>query len=218
MNCESFLELLQLELDGGTSLEAHEHLRVCLTCRELYRAAGLMRNGVQRLSWPAPPAGLMDRIVLRAIADRRVLRRRRWITAGLAVAAALFIAVGATLFWPAEQPEPNGSSLPLAQIDEGREPTVNLNQSVTDVGAAVVALTNRATQETVGQTKVLLPIVAGPVLDELDLELVGPTLSLREASEGLSAGLEPVTTSAKRAVGLLLRDLTPMETDTKRGL
>jgi hypothetical protein len=38
------------------------------------------------------------------------------------------------------------------------------------------------------------------------------TQSLREAQEGVAVGFEPVTSSARRAVNLFLREIPPLET------
>jgi hypothetical protein len=55
--------------------------------------------------------------------------------------------------------------------------------------------------------------VPSPALPNVDLTAMEPpTRPLREAGEGVSEGLEPVTTSARRAVDLFLREL-PMETE-----
>ena len=79
----------------------------------------------------------------------------------------------------------------------------------------MVALVNRTADETVGQSRVLLPQgVSTPALPAS--ETWQPTLepgadSLREAQEGVALGFEPVTSSARRAVNLFLREIPPME-------
>jgi hypothetical protein len=45
-----------------------------------------------------------------------------------------------------------------------------------------------------------------------------PVKSLREAGESVSAGLGPVASSARRAVDLFIRDLSPAGGSTRRGL
>ena len=73
---------------------------------------------------------------------------------------------------------------------------------------AVVALTRRTADETMSETKLLLPVnlSQASVADSQELEQAfePPAQSLREIQEGMSAGLEPVTTSARRAVGFFL--------------
>jgi hypothetical protein len=77
-------------------------------------------------------------------------------------------------------------------------------------------LTSQTADETMGETRWFVPKVPSPVLPKVDLESIeSPTRPLRAASEGVSAGLEPVTSSARRAVDLFLRELPPMETEQK---
>jgi hypothetical protein len=82
----------------------------------------------------------------------------------------------------------------------------------------VASLTSRTADETVRQTRMLLPM--GPALPPIDLQprLEPPTTTLREAGEGVMEGLEPMASSARRAVGLLLHDLPPMGAEEKSGL
>jgi hypothetical protein len=84
----------------------------------------------------------------------------------------------------------------------------------------VRSLVQDLANETVNETRQMLPGVKAPSLDELDLgpPLEPPARSLREATESVSTGLEPVTDSARRAVGLFLRDLPPMDPAAKPGL
>ena len=98
-------------------------------------------------------------------------------------------------------------------------PPTTLRDSMTEAGSAVASLTSRTADETLAKTQGLLPVVTDPSLNALDL---GPPLdpqarSLREAGEGVTAGLEPVADSARRAVGLFFRELPPMDTPAKTG-
>ena len=89
-----------------------------------------------------------------------------------------------------------------------------------EAGSAVAALTTRTADETVAKTKVLMPVMTDPSLAALDLDpspLDPSARSLRDAGEGVTAGLEPVTDSARRAVGLFLRELPPMDAHPKTG-
>ena len=82
----------------------------------------------------------------------------------------------------------------------------------------MAALTNHTAGETVESTRWLVPKVSAPELPKVDLESIEPaTGPLREAGEGVSAGLEPVTNSARRAFGLFLRELPPMD-EAPKGL
>jgi hypothetical protein len=105
---------------------------------------------------------------------------------------------------PKERPTPSPVDAPT------------LRESAEELGGAVASLTSQTADETMGQTRWLVPRMSSPSLPKVDLESIEPpTRPLREAGEGVSAGLEPVTSSARRAVDLFLRELPPMETGAK---
>jgi hypothetical protein len=93
-----------------------------------------------------------------------------------------------------------------------------------EAGSAVVNITRRKADETVGQSWLFWPAVTPPPLDDPSvlsqpLELGGPPArSLREAGQSVSAGLEPVTSSARRAFDMFLRELPPVGAEDKPGL
>jgi hypothetical protein len=97
-----------------------------------------------------------------------------------------------------------------------------LSESVAQAGEALTALTRRTADETVGSTRLLWPVVATPPPmeepGELPPALSPAARSWREAGQGLSSGLEPVTDSARRALGLFLRDIPDMAPADKSGL
>ncbi len=218
MNCHASHELLQQRLDGTPieSPELLEHLRGCADCRVLEAGTRRLQDGLRLLASPLPPPDLAARIADRVLLDRRRARRRarrRW-TVTLALAAGLFIALRLRLDWHGRQTEPeNEKQGPVVQnpIPEPKAaPT--LRESVTQAGEAVASLTSQTADETVGPTRWLVPNVSPPELPKVDLEAIEPpTRPLREAGEGVSTGLEPVTSSARRAVGLFLRELPPMD-------
>jgi hypothetical protein len=235
MNCPDYRALLQRRLDGEPGAESAEgarHRAACLDCRDLHAAARRLEAGLGILPNPNPPSGLADRIVARVLAERRVaLGFRRRILAVASLAAALLLATIAGYVWlqhrntgpagpeaPARVEAPPADRLPDPERRAPVPPTVSLNQSVADAGSAMASLTRR----TVEQSKDLLPgPVAPPSLPataSLRPDFVGPPAqSLREAGQGVSAGFEPVTTSARRAVDLFLREIPPMEPEPKRG-
>jgi hypothetical protein len=94
-----------------------------------------------------------------------------------------------------------------------------LRESVAQAGSAVAALTGRTADEAVARTRVLLPDLGRPSLEEIDLapplEVTAPPL--REAGQSVSAGLAPVADFSRRAVGQFLRDLSPMGVDVASG-
>lgn len=224
MNCPASHDLLQQGLDGTPieSPEWNEHLRGCPECRALESASRRLQDGLRLLAAPLPPAELAERIAERVLLDRRRARRRarrRWAVT-LALAAGLFIVLAARLDWRGERAaHPAKTSEPSVKHEmpkgvPGDSPT--LRESAEELGEAVASLTNQTADETMGQTRWLVPKVPSPALPKVDLEsLEPPTRPLREAGEGVSAGLEPVTNSARRAVDLFLRELPPMETGAK---
>jgi len=221
MNCDIAHDLLQQCLDG-TPIESPEwlgHLRVCADCRALASAGRRLQDGLHLLAAPRPPANLAVRIAERVRLERRRERlrtRRRW-AVGLALAAALFLALTLRFNWRGRPTATEGHpSQPVAKNAPAPETKAapTLRESATELGEVFAALTSHTADETVGQTRRLVPNVPSPSLPQVDLAAMEPpTGSWREAGEGVSEGLEPVTTSARRAVGLFLRDL-PMETET----
>jgi hypothetical protein len=222
MNCHASHDLLQQRLDG-TAIESPEwieHLRGCADCRALEAATQRLQDGIRRLTSPLPPADFAARIADRVVLERRRARRRarrRWAVT-LALAASLFLAVALRLDWHGPQMEPETEKQGPVVKNPAPEPktTPTLRESVTEAREAVAALTTQTAEETVGPTRWLMPNVSRPELPQVDLESIEPpTQPLREAGEGVSSGLEPVTSSARRAVGLFLRELPPIDVGQK---
>ncbi|HEY7330567.1 MAG TPA: hypothetical protein VH592_23205 [Gemmataceae bacterium] len=219
MNCRIAYDLLQENLDG-TPIESPEwlaHLHQCAECRSLASAGRRLQDGLRYLAAPVPPRSLVERIVEGVLLDRRRARRRlrrRW-ALGLALAASLLLALTWRLNWQgtpvgsdSRSPEQMAKNTSIGT--EKKVPT--LRESASELGEVVAELSNETAEETVGQTRRWVSNVPSPTLPWVDLAAMEPpTQPLREASEGLSEGLEPVTTSARRAVDLFLREL-PMET------
>ena len=217
MNCHTCHDLLQSRL-GGPPAEGpaglEEHLRQCPDCAGLDRAVGRLAEGLRLLTPPAPPADLAGRITARLCAEARRRRNARLrAAAGLAVAAGLLVALGVRLFRGAPTPPAPVPEVGTHRPDPERPPP--LRESVAEAGSALASLTGRTAGETVGETASLLPLVHGPELSAPDapLPLEPPTRPFREAGAGVSAGLEPVADSARRALGMLLRDMPPMGED-----
>ncbi len=220
MKCNAAHELLQQHLDGAPieSPELLEHLRQCPDCQSLATATRRLQEGLRLLMLPPPPPDLAERIADRVGLDRRRVRRRsrrRW-AVSLALAAGLFVALTLRLDWRGRRDDAETDKQGPVAAQETPEATPTLRESVAEAGEAVAALTSQTADETVGQTRWLVPKVTGPSLPQVDLEsMEPPTRPLREAGEGVSRGLEPVTTSARRAVGLFLRELPPMDVGQK---
>jgi hypothetical protein len=226
MNCHASRELLQERLDGVRveSPEWLEHLRHCPDCRSLEVASRRLQEGLRLLAAPLPPPDLAGRIAERFRHDRYRARRRarrRW-AVSLALAASLFGALALRLDWHGKPSEVEGQPRePVAAKNANQSPTSpaetpSLRESVAEAGAAVASLTSHTAGETVESTRWLVPTVPTPELPKIGLDAIEPpTRPLREAGEGVSAGLEPVTSSARRAFGLFLRELPPMDGESK---
>jgi predicted anti-sigma-YlaC factor YlaD len=225
MNCPEAQAWLQRRLDGeaadGAGLEAH--LAACPACREAHAAAQVLLDGLRRRVVPVPPADLAQRIVSAALVDRarRQTRRRLLYGAGLTaagLAAAVLLAV-----WmapPRTPPAGGGADTVAAETAPPRKGMSSPREQVSAAGLAVASLTRKAADETAVTTRLLLPDVALPPAREPDPQAPAPVdsaRSLAEVKQGVSAGLEPVTTSARRAFSLFLREL-PGGGETKTGL
>jgi hypothetical protein len=219
MTCRHYHSWLQAQLDGeehGDPLVAEHHLRGCADCRALDAAAQRLREGLLAMTPPCPSADLSSRIVGRVVGERRRARRHR-VTALAALAAGLLVAFGMAMMWPRlfpSKPEKSGNPERIHSESEPGAPPLRLRESVTEAGYAVASLTSRAADETVGHTRILIPTVPSGSLDMTASALESPKQSLREAGYGVSEGLEPVADSARRAVGLFLREL-PIDKDKR---
>ncbi|MHB1423691.1 MAG: anti-sigma factor family protein [Gemmataceae bacterium] len=216
MNCRVAHDLLLQSLDGPPieSPEWLAHLRHCGDCRELASAGRRLQDGLRLLAAPLPPPDLAERIAERVLRQRRRTRRRqrlRW-AVGLALAASLLIALLSRLDWrTADAPQTaNADRSPPSRATEA-EAAPTLRESAAELGEVFTALKKQTTEETVGQARRWVSNVGSPALPKVDLTtLAAPSHPLREAGEGVSEGLQPVTTSARRAFDLFLREL-PME-------
>ncbi len=218
MNCSLAHEWLQRSLDGESVDESPRwlaHLRECPDCAVLAEAAQRLRQGLQRWPNPSPPRGLEARIVETIFLDRRRRMRRRWVT-GFALAAGIVLALivrfhGMRLSPSIERVPDESASVPLLPKEE-TAPT--LRDSAAELGEVFTSLTSQTANETVEQTRRWVSQVPSPTLPKVDLLSAESTARpLREAGQGVSEGLEPVTNSARRAVGLFLRELPPMDAE-----
>jgi hypothetical protein len=214
MNCPAWQDLLQQHLDGQAGPAALDrHLRDCPDCAAGAADVRRLLAGLALLRPPTPPADLADRLVARLCAEARARQVRPWrrrlaALAGLAAAAVVLLALGLWFSWPitGRPLDPQATQGPRPHEPPGPP----LREPVARAGQAVAALTSRTAGDTVDRTTTLFPLVGRSPLDPLPKEPadVGPKLEpLREAADGVSAGLAPVTDSARRAVNLFFRDL-----------
>jgi hypothetical protein len=208
MNCASCQEHLQRYLDGEPAIldqpALAAHLSSCPDCREWHAAAGRLLDGLRLFAPPQLPKGVSEEICRQIQAERaRALGRRRLLVSS-ALAAGLLVVCSAVYFGPW-----SGSGIERSAALNLQKPSLpSFQRSIEEAGLAVVALTRRTADETVNETRLLLPadIPQASVADSRELAhaLEPAAEPLREIQEGVSAGLEPLTTSARRAVGLFL--------------
>jgi hypothetical protein len=79
-----------------------------------------------------------------------------------------------------------------------------LRAELAGAGEAVVGLTQRTANETVGESRLLVPKIEVPRFVTASWSLA--TTPLDSTGKGIADGLEPVATSARRAVNLFWRD------------
>lgn len=214
MNCRAAHDLLHERCDGVPieSPELIEHLRGCPDCRALDAAMRRLQDGLPLLTPPSPPPDLAERIVQRIIRDRRRARwrSRRRLLVSLALAAGLFVALALRLDWRGEIAAEKTRKSEAVAVKKASPPIAShtLRESVREASEAMTALTQQAAGETVERTRWLVQASRSSLPEvELSPSIEPPTEPLRQAGEGVSMGLEPVTNSARRAVDLFLREL-----------
>jgi hypothetical protein len=227
MNCPEAHDWLQRRLDGealdGDALVVH--LAACPTCREAHATAQRLLDGLRQRVPPAPPVDLAQRIAARVLADQVSRRARRRLVAGAGLTTAALAASVLLALWmvPPQTPSMPGSSRSRTAAVENippREAVPSLEQRVSEAGMAVASLTRRAADETVSTTRSWLPDVplpAAPGPETATLPEAASARSLEEVKQGVSAGFEPVATSARRAFSLFLHEL-PVSAEAKSGL
>jgi hypothetical protein len=222
MTCHDCQILLQQLLDHETIADAaalEQHLAGCADCRVWQAAARQLDKGIRHLPRPEATPELTRRIV-RAVLVERSMRRRRRLLAVSGLAASLVIAVllGAYLLRPkARQQDLAVQTAPPShprtpETLEAPGPSLSLRDSV----AEVAQLTLRKADETVGQARSLWPNAAPKEISPVPPPLTPPVDPLREAGSSVTAGLEPVADSARRAFHLFLREIPPVRTEDKR--
>ena len=228
MNCQECLDRLQLYLDGALlDGEADEHAKHCSECAARVGAARRLVDGLRLLKAPVLGPDLAAAIVVASLRDMRRRRQMRRTLVGLAVAASVLAAIAVGYSGNAVPRRINSDQFGgTTKAPAGRQPaalartegTLPLRDTVAEASEAVASLTSRTADRAVDETRFLLPIVPAPSLSSLDLpDPAVPAKPLREASERVSAGLEPVASSARRAVNLFLRELPPLGSSTRTG-
>jgi len=227
MNCHEFQDWLQADLDRGTRASGlsglplagfGEHLSACPACERLHAASRRLKQGLHLLALSPVPAGLLDRVLDEVLTDRR--RRQRWrfrLAGALALAASvLVIALAGQLLPRPASPSPRPADRTI--VVRPAPPSVpSIRDTVTEASSAVVGLTAWTIDQAFDRTRMLLPPMDDSLLPPMGLQqpLEPPARSLVEAGQEVSAGLEPIADSARRAIALFRRDLPPLGPEKK---
>lgn len=225
MGCADVHHWLQRRLDGEfreAPAIVERHLASCPRCRAQEAAAQRLDWALHRQPLPVPPAGFARRITVQALADRQRRLRTRQLWIGAALAASLLVVLSLLSFrsrqTPGLSPVVDQPLARLAPPVERPPAPASVDRNVAEAGSALVGLVNRTRQEALEQGRMLWATgvsVAAPRADRR--EPFDPTVqSLRTAGQEVTAGLEPVTDSARRAVRLFLHDL-PLDRTGVRG-
>jgi hypothetical protein len=223
MKCPECDELLRQRLDGqaGFNRQGLElHLAWCAPCREWHQAAQLLEDGLCALPRPTAPADLTERIILRVTADR--CQRLRWQRRAVVAAAAacllltpLAVSLLGLLAGHSPAPAPAVTARPPVTP---ATPGPSVQDSVAEAGSAVASLTDRLAEQTRDQARRLWSVSAPmdvpevlPGFRALQAPLDPAAQSLREAGQGVSAGIDTVASSARRAVSYFVRELPPLQ-------
>jgi len=202
--CDASQAALQRMLDGDSpwdSTEAAAHRAACVDCREELALARLLPGAVAQ---PTFPSELTNRVVGAAVAHHRRGRIVRYAGFGAALAASILVA--AIAFQPSRQTitqTPSVASLPRPKDDVA--PAKPLGEAVSEARDALVSLTRRTATQTRATSVALVPNPKLPDVPDSDDGLE----SLTDAQAGAARSVEPIRTSARRAVNLFLRAADP---------
>jgi hypothetical protein len=202
--CEPGQAALQRLLDGEAnwdSPEAAAHRATCLPCREelaLARSLGSLATPV------IVPAELTGRVLGAAITSHRRRRFVRYAGVGAALAASVLAVAFALQPGPQTITETQTMAAVARPMDEA-DASRPLGEAVAEARDALVALTRRTAAETQATSATLIP---NPTLP--DMPDTGEGLEpLADAQAGAARSVEPIQTSARRALNLFLRAADP---------
>lgn len=218
MNCHESQKLLQRRLDGEEmplTVEWEQHLIGCPSCHSNYRAAGRLLQGVGESSIPELPANFalkMTSLILRDRAQRHAtLRRRMWVTVGMAAAILLVASTGR--FWlPAPRPAIQQPG-PLVQ----ERPPEPLAKNFDDARDALASLTQRITEPTEQAGKWLIEAMPEiPQPEPSEILSLAAAQSLADTGSGMAEGITTVTRNARRAFDFFVREMPTFDASTNQ--
>lgn len=219
MNCSEYQDWIQHRLDGdrNASEAGVQHRLSCARCAGLDEAVSRLERGLRLTPAPLPPPRLAESITHQVLWEQRAAGRRRAIVYAAALAACLLLGIyiGGRNAGNGPVLTPPDSGNPVAVTPPPVEPEKpKVNERVGEAGTALASLFTRTADEAVGQGKLLLPAnpmsPMTPDVTALPPALEPPAQSLKDAGQSVSSGLEPVTSSARRAVTLFFRDMPPV--------
>ena len=227
MNCPELHNWLQQVMDGAdlpVPPDAAAHLAQCPACRELESAARLLKGGLQSMPPPQTSALLTQSIVAGILDDRRRrlrrVRRRMVLTFALAASILILMLVGWLNQGPQSKKHQSVKNKPTP--DEPEMP--KLVHRAEDARAAVASLTERVADQTKEQAKVLMavantldlaPMATLPGLSDLEEPLDPAAQSLRQATQTVTSGIEPITNSARRAFTFFVKEMPVFDMPTR---
>ena len=216
MNCHEFNEFLQRRFDReliADSAGVVAHLGACSDCWALYAAWLKFETAIGLQRPPVPASDLADRIVAAVLNQQRAARQRRYAVRAVVALAAAVLFAALVGFGANRQDKERPSPQPELVVDKKPEPEMlPTGPSLRESMAEVAQLTLQRADETV---RTLLPDASMP--ESGPSPVTTSVASIREASSGVAAGLEPITDSARRAFNRFLREIPPVPTDDKRG-
>jgi hypothetical protein len=183
------------------SPEAAAHRAGCRDCRE---ELALARSMSGALTPPAFPSELTGRVVNSAVSAHRKRRLTRYAGAGAVVAASVLVAV--LVLQPRTQTITETRTVATVTKPTDRPaPQKPLGEAVSEARDALVSLTRRTASETRDTSASLVPSPKLP-----DMPDAGAGLEpLADARAGAARSVEPIQTSARRALNLFLRAADP---------
>ncbi|GEM_PF-1121670 len=219
MNCREFQDWLQQLLDGADAPcppEATLHAGACAPCRALQSAARHLNVGLKALP-PTQASTLLTQSIVAAVLDERRqrvrrVRRRVALTFGLAAAILFLMLVG----WFNQAPPIDRNKM-AQHPQQPREPEApQLVKRADAARVAVASLTGRVADQTKEQAKLFMavansldlpPMASLPALKGLEEPLDPAAQSLRQATQTVASGIEPITNSARRAFTFFVREM-----------
>lgn len=217
LSCPAFAELVDAVLDrtAPSELLDHSHGQSCPSCRSLSLAARTILGGAQT---PSVPNGLTQRIVTAALIDRKARQRRTSRLQMVAVVAMLLVGLvtfavlrtgDSELQTNVATIESNPIATPLAEVAKLESKPLRLEESVSEASNALVAMTDDLTAPGLFSSRSFN--VPATLPQWTPAETSNSLVNLPNAA---STGIEPVTSSTRRALNLFIRD-TGLSNDPK---